>query len=82
MSNREKIALSLHRQWKGKIEVISRVQVDTKEALSVAYTPRSCGTLQRDTKRHKFVVSVYKAQQYGSCCDRRNGGPWPWRHRS
>ena len=39
MSNKEK-ALSLHRQWKGKIEVISRVRVDTKEDLSVAYNAR------------------------------------------
>ena len=29
----------LHEQWKGKIEVVSRVQVDNEDDLSLAYTP-------------------------------------------
>lgn len=68
MGNSEKIALSLHRQWKGKIEVISRVQVDTKEALSVAYTPgvaEPCKEIQKDinlsylyTRRSNMVAVV------------------------
>lgn len=32
-------ALKCHEQWQGKIEVTSRVKVDTKEMLSLAYTP-------------------------------------------
>ncbi|MBU3090653.1 NAD-dependent malic enzyme [Clostridium sp. CF011] len=32
-------AMKLHRQWRGKIEVISAVPVKTKEDLSIAYTP-------------------------------------------
>ena len=32
-------SLELHKQWKGKLEVISRVPVKTKEDLSLAYTP-------------------------------------------
>ncbi|MDR0987146.1 MAG: NADP-dependent malic enzyme [Ruminococcus sp.] len=28
-----------HAAWRGKIEVVSRVKIDTKEALSIAYTP-------------------------------------------
>ena len=32
-------ALRLHREWKGKIEVISKVKADSSDALSVAYTP-------------------------------------------
>ena len=32
-------SLRLHGEWKGKIEVISRVQVKDKEDLSLAYTP-------------------------------------------
>ncbi len=32
-------SLKLHAKWKGKIEVISKVQVKTKEDLSLAYTP-------------------------------------------
>ena len=32
-------SLKLHREWKGKIEIAPRAKVDTKEALSLAYTP-------------------------------------------
>ena len=38
MNYREE-ALKLHREWKGKIEVISRVSVSNRDELSVAYTP-------------------------------------------
>lgn len=34
-----KEALKLHEELKGKIEVCSRVKVDSREALSLAYTP-------------------------------------------
>ena len=34
-----KESLRLHKQWKGKIEIISKVPLKTKEDLSVAYTP-------------------------------------------
>ena len=32
-------SLRLHGEWNGKIEVVSRVPVKTKEDLSLAYTP-------------------------------------------
>lgn len=32
-------ALKKHSQWKGKIEVISRVPLKTRDDLSIAYTP-------------------------------------------
>ena len=32
-------SLKKHYEWKGKIEVTKRVEVDSKEALSLAYTP-------------------------------------------
>ena len=35
----KKEALELHRKWKGKIEVISRVEVKNSRDLSLAYTP-------------------------------------------
>ena len=41
----------LHEKWKGKIEVISRVSVDNKEDLSLAYTPgvaQPCLEIQKD----------------------------------
>ena len=34
-----KESLKKHFEWKGKIEVVTRVPVDGKEALSLAYTP-------------------------------------------
>ncbi len=35
----ERKALQLHYAWKGKIEITPRVKVDSREALSLAYTP-------------------------------------------
>ena len=32
-------SLRLHGEWQGKIEVVSRVSVKSKEDLSLAYTP-------------------------------------------
>lgn len=32
-------AMKAHKEWKGKIEIVSRVEVDSREKLSVAYTP-------------------------------------------
>ena len=34
-----KISLEKHTQWKGKIEMVARCSVETKEDLSLAYTP-------------------------------------------
>ena len=44
----------LHEIWNGKIEVISRVKVDSKDDLSVAYTPgvaQPCLEIQKDPSR-------------------------------
>ena len=49
-----KESLRLHGEWKGKIEVISRVPVDGKEALSLAYTPgvaQPCLEIQKDINK-------------------------------
>lgn len=35
----KKFALEQHERWRGKIEVVSRVKVETPEDLAVAYTP-------------------------------------------
>ena len=35
----QKLSLEKHFEWKGKLEMTSRVRVDGKEALSLAYTP-------------------------------------------
>ncbi len=44
-------SLEMHYRWKGKIEIASRTTADTKEALSLAYTPgvaQPCLEIQRD----------------------------------
>lgn len=47
-------SLELHGQWKGKIEVASRVPVKTSEDLSLAYTPgvaQPCLEIQKDINK-------------------------------
>ncbi|SFB06634.1 malate dehydrogenase (oxaloacetate-decarboxylating) [Acetitomaculum ruminis DSM 5522] len=49
-----KEALRLHKEWKGKIEVISRASVKNKDDLSTAYTPgvaAPCLEIQKDPKK-------------------------------
>ncbi|MBQ9793484.1 MAG: NADP-dependent malic enzyme [Clostridia bacterium] len=44
----------MHYRWKGKIEISSRTTADTREALSLAYTPgvaQPCLEIQRDIER-------------------------------
>ncbi|MBR4054354.1 MAG: NADP-dependent malic enzyme [Clostridia bacterium] len=44
----------MHYRWKGKIEIASRTTADTREALSLAYTPgvaQPCLEIQRDIER-------------------------------
>lgn len=38
-------ALQLHEEWKGKLRVEAKMKVDSREALSMAYTPGGGGTL-------------------------------------
>ncbi len=67
MDAKEK-ALAAHREWHGKVEVISRVKVKDKEALSIAYTPgvaHPCLEIQKDvnesytyTRRGNLVLVV------------------------
>lgn len=47
-------SLKKHAEWKGKIEVVSRVPVSTKEDLSLAYTPgvaEPCLKIQEDVEK-------------------------------
>ena len=46
-----KESLRLHRQWKGKLETVPKMTVDSRDALSVAYTPgvaAPCVEIQKD----------------------------------
>lgn len=49
-------ALKLHEEWKGKIQVISTVEVKSKYDLSTAYTP---GVAEPCMEIHKDVKKVY-----------------------
>ena len=66
MNYREE-SLKLHGQWKGKIEVVARVPVGSREELSLAYTPgvaEPCLEIQKDVNksyeltRRKNLVAV------------------------
>ena len=49
-----KESLKLHKQWKGKIEIIARAPVKTKEQLALAYTPgvaEPCLEIQKDARK-------------------------------
>lgn len=61
-------SLKLHAQWKGKIEVVAKVPVETKDDLSLAYTPgvaQPCLEIQKDvnrsydlTRRHNLCAVI------------------------
>ena len=61
-------SLKKHYEWKGKIEVVSRVSVDSREDLSLAYTPgvaQPCLEIQKDyeksftlTRRSNLVAVI------------------------
>ena len=63
-----KESLRLHQEWQGKIEVISRVPVKSKDDLSLAYTPgvaQPCLEIQKDidksyelTRRHNLCAVI------------------------
>ena len=63
-----KESLRLHEQWGGKIEVTSKVPVETKDDLSLAYTPgvaQPCLEIQKDinksytlTRRHNLCAVI------------------------
>lgn len=63
-----KESLELHKKWKGKIEVVAKVPVETKDDLSLAYTPgvaQPCLEIQKDveksyelTRRHNMCAVI------------------------
>ena len=63
-----KESLRLHKEWKGKIEVVATVPVENKDDLSLAYTPgvaQPCLEIQKDaeksyelTRRHNLCLVV------------------------
>ena len=61
-------ALNKHKEWKGKIEIVSRVSVNSRDELSHAYTPgvaRPCLEIEKTpelsyelTRRHNLVAVI------------------------
>ena len=52
--DRREIALKAHKDWEGKIEVVSRAKVTNREELAVAYTPgvaEPCIEIQKDESK-------------------------------
>ncbi|MBR6519144.1 MAG: NAD-dependent malic enzyme [Oscillospiraceae bacterium] len=52
--DRREIALKAHKEWEGKIEVVSRAKVTNREELAVAYTPgvaEPCLEIQKDESK-------------------------------
>ncbi len=52
--NYKELSLKKHGEWKGKIETVCRVPVDSREALSVAYTPgvaEPCMAIHNDVEK-------------------------------
>ncbi len=63
-----KESLRLHKEWKGKLEVVAKVPLGSKEDLSLAYTPgvaEPCLAIQKDitqsfelTRRHNICAVI------------------------
>lgn len=63
MSNYSEMSLRMHEENKGKIEVISKVKVESKEDLSIAYTP---GVAEPCREIHRDAENVYKYTSKGN----------------
>ena len=79
--NFNEAALKLHEEHHGKIEVVSKVPVKTRDDLSTAYTP---GVAEPCRKIHDNKKDVYKYTAKGNLvgCLRRNRSFRPRKHRT
>ena len=78
-----KESLRLHREWKGKIEVICRAPLENRDDLSLAYTPgvaQPCLEIQKDPDQSWELTPPF---QSGSRSNGRNRcfGAWGYRSR-
>ena len=63
MADKREIALQKHKEWKGKIEVITRAPITNKEELAVAYTP---GVAEPCLEIHKEEALAYEYTRKGN----------------
>ena len=57
-----KEALRLHKEWQGKLETVAKMKIETKDDLSLAYTPgvaAPCLEIEKD-KSHKISEGFCK----------------------
>ncbi len=64
-----KESLRLHGEWKGKIEMVTRVPVKTKDDLSLAYTP---GVAQPCLEIQKDINKSYELTRRWNMCGRHH----------
>ena len=74
-----KESLRLHGEWKGKIEVVTRVPAENKDDLSLAYTP---GVAQPCLEIQKDVNKSYDLTRRWNMCLVVTDDPWPWKYRT
>ena len=80
--DKKQLAIEKHKEWKGKIEVISRAKVTTPEELSIAYTPgvaEPCLLIAEDEDK------AYDYTRKGNLVcrhHRRNRSSGTWRYRT
>ena len=66
-----KAALEMHETHKGKVGIVSKVEVATRDDLSTAYTP---GVAEPCRKIKENPEDVYKRQPQGKGGHREQGG--------
>lgn len=59
-----KESLRLHKQWKGKLDIVAKMSIETKDDLSLAYTP---GVAQPCLEIQKDINNVYEYTGRGNC---------------
>lgn len=63
MADKREIALQKHKEWQGKIEVVTRAPITNKEELAVAYTP---GVAEPCMEIHKDESLAYEYTRKGN----------------
>ena len=64
-------SLQMHYDLHGKIEVISRKKIETREDLSLAYTPgvaEPCRVIAKDYEQSFKLTRCFRSWRYWSCC--------------
>ena len=66
-------SLKKHYEWKGKIEVISRAPINSREDLSLAYTP---GVAEPCLEINKDINKSYELTRRSNLVANSNSGTW------